>query len=291
MPGIVYPAAGRLKTMEPPIGLIAGQGRLPILAARGIRSAGRRVACVGLRGQFDPGLPDLCDHFKPAGIVQLGRWIHLLRRWDVDETLLLGSVRKTRMYEPFRMFRQMPDRRAIRVWYRTLRHDRRTNALLTAVANELASGGVRMVDPTPFIPQHMAGEGVLTAARPSAAIEADIAFGLPILRQTAALDIGQAIAACDRQLVAVEAIEGTDAMIQRAGSLCAGRRWTLMKTARPNQDMRFDVPTVGLKTIENLKAAGADCMAVEAGKVILLDSPQLLDAADAAGIVAVGLRL
>jgi hypothetical protein len=277
--------------MDSPIGLIAGQGRLPILTAQGMRAAGRHVACVGLRGQFEPELPALCDWFRPAGIVQLGRWIHLLRRWHVCEAVLVGRVRKTRMYEPFRLFRQLPDWRALRVWYRTLRHDKRTNALLTAVADELGNCGIKMVDLTPYIPHHMADPDVMTRVQPTASIQADIRFGLPILRRLGELDIGQAIAVGQERLAAVEAIEGTDPMIARAGALCTGGGWTLMKTARPNQDMRFDVPTVGLKTIENLKAAGAVCMAVEAGKVILLDKPQLLQAADKAGIVVMGLRL
>lgn len=277
--------------MEPPIGLIAGQGRLPILTVEGIRVAGRRVACVGLRGEFDPDLPSLCDHFKSAGILQLSRWIHLLRRWDVKEAILAGGVRKTRMYEPFRILRQLPDWRAARVWYRNLRNDKRTNALLGAVANELTRGGITMVPLTPYIPQHMADEGVMTQTQPSPVIQADVAFGLPIVHCLGNLDIGQALAVKEQDLIAVEAIEGTDAMIHRAGELCRSGKWTLIKTAKPNQDMRFDVPTVGLRTIENLKRAGACCVAVGAGKVIILGKRQFLQAADAAGIVVMGMRV
>jgi len=277
--------------MLPPLGLIAGQGRLPILIAQGMRTAGRQVACVGLRDQFDAELPPLCDLFKPAGIIQLGKWIRTLRRWGVTEAAMVGRVKKARMYEPFRWFRQLPDWRAMTLWYRKLRHDKRNDAILGAVADELKSGGITLIDTTQYIPEQMAGEGVLTRAKPSAAQEADIAFALPIVLRMGELDVGQAIAVKEREVIAVEAIEGTDAMIRRTGDLCRNGRWTLIKVAKPKQDMRFDVPTVGLLTIANMKAAGATCLAVEAGKVILLDKPQLLEAADKAGIAVVGVKV
>lgn len=274
----------------PPLGLIAGQGRLPVLIAQGMRAAGRQVACVGLRDQFDSELPTLCHQFKPAGIIQLGRWIRTLRRWGVTEATMVGRVKKARMYEPFLWFRQLPDWRAAMLWYRKLRHDKRNDALLGAVADELQGSGITLIDTTQYIPDQMAGEGVLTRTKPSAAQEADIAFALPIVLRMGELDVGQSIAVKEREVIAVEAIEGTDAMIRRTGDLCRSGRWTLLKVAKPNQDMRFDVPTVGLLTIQNMKAAGGTCLAVEAGKVILLDKPQLLEAADKAGIAVVGVK-
>lgn len=273
-----------------PIGLIAGQGRLPILNAQGIRAAGRQVVCVGLRDQFDAQLPALCDDFKSAGIIQLGRWIRLLRRWGVSEAVMVGRVKKAKMYQPFRVFRQLPDWRAAVLWYRKLRHDKRNDAILSAVADELAQSGITLIDSTKYIPDQMAGEGVLTRTQPSAAQQADIAFALPIVRRMGDLDIGQSVAVKEREVIAVEAIEGTDAMIRRAGELCRNGKWLLVKTGKPNQDMRFDVPVLGLQTIENLAKAGGTCVAVEAEKVILLDKPQLLAAADKAGIAIVGVR-
>lgn len=277
-------------TSEAPVGLIAGQGHLPIIIARGMREAGRRVACVGLRDQFDPRLCELCDQFAEAGIIRLGRWIHLLQRWGVREAIMVGRVRKARMFEPLRLVRQMPDWRAAKLWYGVLRHDRRNDAILSAVANELQRGGITLIDSTTYIPDHMAGEGVLTRTQPTAAQHADIAFGVPIVLRMGDLDIGQAIAVRDREVIAVEAIEGTDAMIERAGQLCRSGRWVLIKFAKPAQDMRFDVPTVGLQTIENVKASGGGCIAVEAHRTILIDKPQLLAAADAAGIAVVGVN-
>ena len=277
--------------MEPPIGLIAGSGELPLLTARGIRESGRGVACVGLYDQFENELPDVCDHFAPAGILALGKWSRLLRRWGAREAVMIGGVRKATMYHPLSWLRQMPDWRAANIWYRRLRHDRRSHMVLTAVADELASNGVRLIDSTQYIPDHLATPGPITAAQPSARQQADIAFGWPILMRMSDLDIGQAIAVRDRDVIAVEAMEGTDAMIRRVAELCPRGGWVLLKGAGERKDMRFDVPTIGLKTIEGLKAAGGTCIALAAGRVIIAEKPKAIEAADAAGIVIVGCEM
>ncbi len=278
--------------MDEPIGLIAGQGRLPVLTARGIRAAGRRVVCVGLRDQYAAELVTECDAFKSAGIIQIGRWIRLLRKQGVRQAVMVGRVTKVRMYDPLYLVRQMPDWRAAKLWFGKLRHDKRNDAILGAVADALAEAGVTLIDSTQYIPEQMAGEGVLTPGRPpSAEQQRDIAFALPIIRKLGEVDIGQSIAVKDAEVVAVEAIEGTDRMIGRAGELCKRGGWTLVKVGKPNQDMRFDVPTVGVNTIENMKKSGAACLAVEAGKVILLDKPQVLAAAEKAGIAVIGVRI
>ncbi|MCA9285192.1 MAG: UDP-2,3-diacylglucosamine diphosphatase LpxI [Phycisphaerales bacterium] len=274
-----------------PLGLIAGQGVLPILVAKGARSAGRPVACIGLRDQFDPGLPALCDRFDTAGIVQLGRWIRLLRRNGVREAVMVGRVAKARMHDPLRLFRQLPDWRAARLWYRRLRHDRRNAVLLAAVADELASEGITIIDSTTYIPNHLAPSGVIGSVRPSPAQRADIEFGWPLLAQTVELDIGQAIAVRDRDVLAVEAVEGTDAMIERAGALSRAKGWTLLKTAKSGHDRRADVPSVGIQTVERLAASGGGCLAIGAGQVILLDRPAVVAAADRSGIAIVGCPL
>jgi len=272
------------------IGIIAGGGRLPLYTARGIRALGLEVACVGLSDQYDQRLPQICDRFAAAGIIRIGRWIRLLRRWQVAETVMVGTVRKTKIYAPLRLVRQMPDWRAAKLWYRVLRYDHRNDALLGALADELQRGGITLIDTTRYIPDHMADEGAMTRKAPSAAQMADIECALPVIRQLGELDIGQSIAVREREIIAVEAIEGTDAMIRRAGQLCPSGRWTLLKVAKPRQDKRFDVPTVGIDTIENLKAHGAVCLAVEAGNVILLDKPEMIEAANRAGIVVIGVR-
>jgi len=271
-----------------PIGLIAGQGSLPMLVAKGIRLVGRPVACVGLTDQYDPHLPGLCDRFAPAGIVRLGRWVRLLKSWGVQDAVMIGRVRKARMYEPLRLWRQIPDWRALRLWYRVLRHDKRNTAVLEGVADELHKMGVHLIDSTQYIHEYLAQDGVMTSRHPTSEQEADIRFGWPLVKQINDLDIGQAIAVKEREVIAVEAIEGTDAMIRRAGELCRVGGWTLIKTAKPDQDMRFDVPTVGPDTIENLHRSGAGCLVVQAGKVILADKPEMIRLADRYRISVLG---
>ncbi|HEX7010552.1 MAG TPA: UDP-2,3-diacylglucosamine diphosphatase LpxI [Phycisphaeraceae bacterium] len=276
--------------MAEPVGLIAGEGQLPILEAQGIRAAGHPVACVGLSDQYVPELPAHCDYFAEAGIIRIGRWVRLLRRWGARQAVLIGRVRKAKMYQPLRVIRQMPDWRAARLWYRVLRHDRRSQALLAAVADELARNGIELIDTTRYIPEHLAVEGVMTRCQPTPRQWEDIHFAWPILMRMNDLDIGQAIAVKDRDVIAVEAMEGTDEMIQRAGQLCRQGGWILVKGAREDKDLRFDVPTVGLATIENLRRAGGSCLVLAAGRVILAQRPSVLEAADRAGIAVVGIR-
>lgn len=274
----------------PPIGLIAGQGALPVIVARGMRAAGRRVCCIGLADQYVPELPAHCDDFAEAGVVQLGKWLRLARRFGVREAVMVGRVSKARMHDPLRIFRQLPDWRAFNLWYRKLRHDRRSATLLTALAEDLAKEGLVLIDSTTFIPDHMASEGAMTRRAPTAEQESDISFGWPLLKQVGSLDIGQSIAVREKDVIAVEAVEGTDRMIERAGELCRKKGWTLLKTARPGHDMRADVPTIGVSTIEKMHAAGGGCVAVGVGRVILVDRPAVLAAADRLGIAVVGVR-
>jgi len=275
------------------VGIIAGQGTLPFLVARGMRAAGREVHCVGLRGQFEPALRAECDAFREAGVLQLGRWIRLFRRAGVTEVTMVGRVSKRRMHDPWmaaRALRDLPDWRTANLWFRKLRHDRRSATLLRAVADDLATEGVVLIDSTRYIPDHLATEGPMGRVQPDARALADVAFGWPLLEKVGGLDIGQAISVRERDVIAVEAVEGTDAMIRRSGELCRARGWTLLKTARPGHDMRADVPTIGVQTIEGLRAAGAGCVAVGVGRVILVDRPAVIAAADRAGIAIVGVK-
>ena len=273
---------------SPTLGLIAGHGRLPILVARGMKAAGATVVGVGLRGQFDDELPGVCDRFDAAGLARPGRWIRLLKRRGVCEAVMVGGVAKTRMHDPLRLLRYVPDWRAAVLWYKHLRHDRRNAALLAALADELARSGITVIDSTTYIPDHLATEGVMTSTQPSAQQRADIDFAWPLLTQAVELDIGQAMAVRERDVIAVEATEGTAAMIARAGELCRAKGWTMLKTAKADHDMRADVPSIGLETIQQMKAAGGGCLALGAGRVILIDKPQVIEAAERAGIVIVG---
>ena len=274
-----------------PLGLIAGAGRLPVLIAAGICQTGRRLVIVGIRGQADPALRDLADVFAWAGITRMGRWIRLLRRNGVSHAVLAGGVRKANMYSPLRLLRYWPDLRTARLWYGKLRHDKRDNAVLLAVADELATEGIELMSSVEYCAEHLADEGLMTKTPLRRSVEADAAFGFEIARQSAALDVGQSIAVKERDIIAVEAMEGTDEMIARAGRLCRSGGWTLVKVARPDQDMRFDVPTVGPETLRALKSARAACLVLEAGRTLILDKPETLALADNLGIAVVGKRV
>ncbi|MBC8421634.1 UDP-2,3-diacylglucosamine diphosphatase LpxI [bacterium] len=276
-------------TSEKPIlGMIAGNGILPIIVARSARASGFQVCCVGLRGQCVPELAAECDIFKYAGMARIGRWIRLLKKWGAHDTVMVGGVGKTVMHDPFSVLRLMPDITSLLLWYRRLRSDRRDATVLAAIADELKKSGVTLIDSTTHIPDHLAGSGILGTVSPNTKQKADIEFGWPLLTQSAALHIGQSIAVRDGDVLAVEAIEGTQALIERAGSLCKRGGWTLLKTAAEDHDMRADVPSIGIKTIEQVASAGCGCIAVGTGRVILLDAPAVITAANNAGVALVG---
>lgn len=274
--------------MAAPIGMIAGNGHLPLLVAKGIGKAGHPVAIVGLKGFASPRLIDLADEFTWAALTRPGRWISFFRKHDVSEAIMIGGVRKSDMYLRFRLLRYIPDLRAVRLWYRTLRKDKRDNAVLLAIAGELQSEGIYLVAASKYCSEHLAHEGLMTQTPIPGGSSEDVEFGWGIARSSAALDIGQCVAVKERDIIAVEAMEGTDAMIHRAGQLCAVGGWTLVKVARPNQDMRFDAPTIGPETIRNLKQAGCGCLVVEAGKTMIADKPATLALADKLRIAIVG---
>lgn len=269
------------------VGLIAAAGRLPIIIAQGMRASGVRVCGIGLRGHYDASLPALCDVFAPAGVYRIGSWIRILQREGARRAIIAGRVAKGRMHDPLRLFRQAPDLRAIRLWYRRLRHDRRDAAVLGALADELAAAGVTLIDSTTYIGGSLADSGAMTATGPSPDQERDIAAGLPVLSAVSSLQIGQAVAVSGGRVVAIEAVEGTDALIERAGRLAAPG-WTLLKGPRAGHDVRADVPTVGVGTIAGLSIAGGRCLALRTGRVIMIDKDDVLVAAERAGIAVIG---
>lgn len=280
------------------IGLIAGEGELPLLVARNVKRADLRLAVVGLRGFADPSLARLADSFCWRGIAQLGRWIAALKRAGCRDVVMVGRVKKSTMFAGPRWLQWLqyvPDLTSIRVWYFATR-DKRNDTLLRAIADEMTRRGLNMIDSTRYIPEAMAEAGLLldSGVRPESAaprsVLDDAAFAWPLLKQIAAMDIGQSIAVKEREIIAVEAIEGTDKLIRRAGELCPQGGWTLVKVAKPEQDMRFDVPTIGPNTIENLHTAKAAGLVVEAGKTIILERDKTLALARKLGIAVIGRR-
>ncbi len=270
--------------LRPPrrIGLIAGAGEFPLLVLRGARAAGVQVVVIGLAGCYDAAVRQAAEVFYECGIARLGRWIRLLRREGVQQAVMAGQVRKAQMLALPR-WRQwlayLPDWTSIKIWYWTAA-DRRNDTLLRAVAEEMSRKGVELIDSTTYTQEAMAPAGTLTRCGLTAAQEADAALGWRVAQEMGRLDVGQSVAVKDKDILAVEAIEGTDAMIRRAGGLCLKGGWVLVKVAKPNQDMRFDVPTVGPDTIRRLAEAGAGALVVEAGRTLMINRPELIALAE-----------
>ncbi len=271
------------------LGLIAGQGRLPFLVAEGAKNAGLKVVCVGLADNAEPQLAEIVDVFYKVAIARPGSWIRKLRKNGATKTIMVGTVAKRRVFTPWRILRYLPDWRALKIWYWTLRAKNKQNdTLLNALADELADSGIILEDSTMYCKEHMASAGLMTKQKPGPSTEGDIEFGWQIVKKLGELDIGQAIAIKEKEVIAVEAIEGTAQMIERAGKFCKSGGWTLIKVSKPNQDMRFDVPCVGPDTIQSLAQNGGKCLVVEAEKTIIIDKPQTLALADRLGITILG---
>ena len=271
-----------------PLGLIAGEGVFPVLVARGARSAGRAVVCAAFAGHAWPDLMRECDDFRWVSIARVNQWIRHLKEAGCSEAIMVGRVAKTQIYDRWRYFRYIPDRRALKIIWQVVRRDKRPQVILQALIDELASAGITLIDSTQYCTEHLATAGVMTRRQPTESQWEDIRVGYEICRTISRLDIGQSIAVVDRDVVAVEAIEGTNAMIERAGRLCKCGGWTLIKVSNTTQDMRVDVPTVGLTTIEKLAAARAGCLVLEPGKTIILEKPKVLELADRHKIAVVG---
>jgi DUF1009 family protein len=258
------------------------------MVAQGARAAGLRVVCVGIDDSVSEELKQTVDVFCTAAVARPGGWIRKLRRHGATDTIMVGSVSKARLHSAGRLLRYIPDWRALRIFYSRMRHkSAQTDVLLGAVADELATGGIILQDSTKYCQEQMAKEGVLTRKSPNNQALEDIAFGWNIAKTLGEMDIGQAVAVNEKAVIAVEALEGTARMIKRAGQFGMAKKWTLIKTSKPKQDMRFDVPCVGPDTIQDLSDAGGGCLVIEAGKTIIIDKDKTLALANQLGIVIV----
>jgi len=269
-----------------PLGLIAGEGEFPFLVARGARKAGRRVVVVGLKGSADAALRNESDVYYDAGVARLGRWIRVFRREGVREAVMAGRVVKAKAAGLSfwgQMWAYLPDWSSMRLWLFRVK-DRRNDTLLSAVADAMAEKGITLIDSTAYCADALAQEGTLTSSGLTATQQADADLGWHIAKEMGRLDVGQSVAIKDKDVIAVEAIEGTDRMIARAGELCRSGGWVLVKTAKPKQDMRFDVPTIGVNTIENVHRAGGRAIVIEAGKTLLLNREKTISSANRLGI-------
>ena len=263
-----------LCSSDEPLGLLAGWGRFPFAVAEAMRKQGRRIAGIGITDHADPRLAELCDHFDWIGIGGIGRAIRLFRRWGVSQATMAGKVHKVLFYQPAWWLRHRPDWKAIRVFSPQLflsKADRKDDTLLLAVVQAFAKEGINFVPATDFAPELLATEGHVAGKRLTGRKQRDVLFGWEIAKQMGALDIGQSVCVKNQTVLAVEAIEGTDECVLRAGQLCRSGGFSLIKVAKPEQDMRFDVPTVGVMTLESLARSGGKVLAVEAGRTIMLD--------------------
>jgi len=270
------------------LGLIAGNGRFPFLVLEAARAAGHQVTIIALKEEAFPELeaeaakvPAAAVHRVSLG--KLGTWVGLLEKAGATHALMAGQVKHTRLFSDI-----VPDLTALSLLTRI--KSKNTDAIIAAVADFLRERGMELIDSTAFLTPLMAREGVLTKRAPTDDERADLTFGYGIADVIAGLDIGQAIAVKSVAVVAVEAMEGTDQVIARAGQL-AGAGVTIVKVAKPNQDMRFDVPVIGVATIRAMQAAGASTLSVDAEKTLMIDGDAIIAAADAAGIAIVGRRV
>ena len=268
-----------------PLGLIAGNGRFPCLVLEAAHAQGRPVTVVAIKDEAEPALVAAAEargavlHCVSLG--QLGKVISVLKAASITEAVMAGQVKHVKIFSDF-----MPDLTLLSVIRKLT--SKNTDSLIAAVADVMQEKGIGLLDSTAFLSPLLAAEGVLTRRAPDAREEGDLAFGYAQADAVAGLDIGQTIVVKDRAVVAVEAMEGTDATIARAGQL-AGAGAVVVKVAKPKQDMRFDVPVVGVPTIAAMRAAGATTLSVDAGKTLLIDGPAaLVAAADEAGIAVVG---
>jgi UDP-2,3-diacylglucosamine hydrolase len=255
-------------------GLIAGNGRFPFLVLEGARREGIELAVAAIKEETDPAIENIARTVEWISVGHLGKLIKFFKREGVTRAIMAGQVKHVQIFK----LNALPDLRMARMLARLKR--RNTDALIGAVADELESEGVTLIDSTTFLQPLLAREGVLTSRAPNRREMADIEYGLGVATELARLDLGQTIVVKSEAVVALEAMEGTDATIRRASELVRGRPLTVVKVAKPDQDMRFDVPVIGSNTVETLRACNVTAMSITADKTLIFDRDETIAAAD-----------
>jgi UDP-2,3-diacylglucosamine hydrolase len=258
-------------------GLIAGNGRFPFLVLEGARSQGIEMAVIALKEEASRDLENKATRLHWVGLGELSKTIDLMHQEGITQAVMAGQVKHNKIFSAIR-----PDWKLAKLLFSLPRKN--TDALIGGIARVLQDEGIQLVDSTLFLKPLLPEPGVLTRRAPTEQESADIAYGHSVARQIAGLDIGQTVVISEQACVAVEAMEGTDEAIARASRIAAGRPLVVVKVSKPGQDMRFDVPVVGLPTIEQMKSSHATALAVDAGRTLLFDRPKLIELADAAGI-------
>ena len=276
-------AASHSETNSERWGLIAGNGRFPFLVLEGARSQGIEMAVIAIREEAAPELEQAARRLHWVSLGELSKVIELLHEEGVTRAVMAGQVKHNKIFSSIR-----PDWRLAKLLLTLPRKN--TDALIGAVARVLELEGIQLVDSTAFLKPLVSSLGVQTRRAPDAEEAADIAYGREIARQIAGLDLGQTVVVRDRACVAIEAMEGTDETIERAARITGGARLVVVKVSKPGQNMRFDVPVVGLPTIEVMKRANATALAIDADRTLLFDRERLIEMADAAGIAIEAFR-
>lgn len=275
------------------IGLVAGWGRFPLAVAHALRREGYEIVGLGIKDHADQDLAPLCTIYHEVGLAKLGAALRYFKRHGVTGATMAGKIHKVVLFERFSWIKHLPDWRCAKAfapsWLWKTR-DRKDDTLLGIVVEEFAKDGIEFAPATDFAPELLVKFGQLAGKRLTHAQQKDIEFGWHLAKEMGRLDVGQSVAVKGLAVIAVEAIEGTDLCIRRAGELCPQGGFTIVKVAKPQQDMRFDVPTIGLGTLETMIAAGAKVLAVEADKTILIDEPEVIEFANRHGLAIVALH-
>ena len=265
-------------------GLIAGNGQFPFMVVEGARRAGVSLSVAAILEETDPALEQKVDRMTWVGIGQLGKLIRYFKAEGVEKAIMAGQVKHVQIFS-----RAIPDARMLKMLLKLTR--RNTDSLIGAIASELASEGIDLIDSTHFLQDYLPAKGTLTRRKPNSTERADIEYGLEVARGIAQLDLGQTIVIRGKACVAIEAMEGTDATVRRAGALMRGDKaehgirlgegpLTVLKLSKPDQDMRFDVPVIGVPTIKTMIEAGAACLCISAGKTLMFDREEVVELAN-----------
>ncbi len=271
------------ETATATVGLIAGNGRFPLLAAKEARRQGKRVVVCALQGETDTQIETLADVCSWVKLGEIGKLVRFFKKEGVSQVLMAGKIEKVKLFGG----NVQPDFEMLKVLMKI--RDFKDDSLLGAIADYLGREGIQVLDSTIFLSSALPGEGALGQKKPTKEMLEDIQFGFEMAKAVAGLDIGQTLVIKKKSVLAVEAIEGTDAAIQRGGALGSGGV-VVVKVAKPNQDMRFDVPAIGLKTMESLIEARAEALAFEAGKTIIMDQAEFIRIADKNNMVVFGMK-
>lgn len=276
------------------IGVLAGWGEYPIVVAQALRRQGAQVVGLGVEDHVDPYFADLCTHYRQIGVAKLGAAVRFYQQHHVAHATMAGKIHKTLLFKKFYILKHLPDLLFLKTFYPhfiTLSRDRKDDTMLSTIVNAFADHGIHFAPATDFAPELLVKHGLIAGRPLSRSQKKDVEFGWHLASEMGRLDVGQTVCVKGRAVLAVEAVEGTDECIQRAGKLCPAGKFTVVKVAKPQQDMRFDVPTVGVGTLEQMHAAGARVLAVEANKTIFIDQESVLRAANHYGITVVATTL